>query len=73
MKKGPIIARHEVDIEGRLIQTEGPLCVIYEGGLLRDEQALIAMSSEYNLNANVGMPESEATGFGKVCQLFIRP
>ena len=54
------------DDEGRLIKTKGPLCAVYDGELLRDNDAMNALTSEDNMNASVQLGEDEMVAFGKV-------
>lgn len=54
------------DAEGKLTQTEGPLCAIFRPDLFKDPEAMTALTSQDNLNASVQMEEDEMTAFGRV-------
>ena len=48
--KGVTIKLRDDDEEGKAIQEHGPICVIFDEGLFDDEVAMVAMSSEDNMN-----------------------
>ena len=56
------------DVEGATILAEGPVCQIYSSSLFDDQEAMEAMGSEDNLNANVQMGEDEMQAFGRVSE-----
>ena len=54
------------DAEGKLTQSEGPVCAIFRPDLFKDREAMTALTSQDNLNASVQMEEDEMTAFGRV-------
>jgi hypothetical protein len=51
------IVLRDDDTDGHAIQTHGPLCVIYDSKLFEDQEAMLALASQDNLNADVQMAE----------------
>ena len=54
-----------------MINESGPLAMVYDQGLWGDEDALLALMSECNQNANIDMKEGEMTMFGRVHNLMV--
>ena len=52
------------DSEGRKMATDGPICIIYDGGLLEDPEAMQALMREDNMNASVSMDEDVMSAYG---------
>ena len=59
------------DAEGKLVQKEGVLAVVYSEKLWFDKSALLALMREDNANADVAKPETEVDAFGCVHQLML--
>ena len=64
------ITWQESDKEGAEIMHLGPLCRIYDGQLLHDEEAVRALASDDNLNAVVQMVEDEMQAYGRASDMF---
>ena len=58
------------DEEGQFILQDGPLCVVYEADLLEDAEAMGAVMTEDNLNADVQHGEEEIQAFGRVGLIY---
>ena len=54
------------DEEGRMIQKQGVLAVVYGPDLWYDQSALMALMREDNANVDVAKPETELDAFGLV-------
>ena len=67
----PIELRKD-DAEGNHIQENGILCHQYQEELFQDEEAMIATSSEDNMNSSVELAETEIVALGKIHQLPVR-
>ena len=52
------------DEEGKIIQEQGPMCVVYESELLDDIRALLAIMQEDNMDAAIQKGETEFDAFG---------
>ena len=61
----------EGEVEGAEIMEKGPMCVIYNGSLLRDFEAAQALAVDDNLNASVGWHEDEGQMFGRVSTQYV--
>jgi len=61
-----VIKWQDTDVEGLEILNSGVMAVIYGAELLRDNDAMCALASGDNLNANVQMGEDEMQAFGRV-------
>jgi hypothetical protein len=57
------------DEEGRIIQKQGVLALVYGPDLWYDQSALMALMREDNANVDVAKPETELDGFGLVGSL----
>ena len=62
----------ENDTEGHEIMMHGPICQIYGAELLRDTEAVHALSGDDNLNAKVQWGMDEMQAFGRVDELMER-
>jgi hypothetical protein len=61
------------DGEGAEILKHGPLCAIYDSSVYADVDAVLALSSDDNLNAHVQMAEDEMQAFGRRSSFFKGP
>ena len=61
----------EGEVEGAEIMEKGPMCVIYNGSLLRDFEAAQALAVDDNLNASVGWHDDEGQMFGRVSTQYV--
>jgi len=60
------------DTEGAEIQESGPLCQIFDCGLFDDPNAMDALGTEDNLNADIAMGEDEMQAFGRISGIMAR-
>ena len=60
------------DTEGAEIQESGPLCQIFDSVLFDDPNAMDALGTEDNLNADIAMGEDEMQAFGRISGIMAR-
>ena len=60
------------DTEGADIQESGPLCQIFDCSLFDDLNAMDALGTEDNLNADIAMGEDEMQAFGRISGIMAR-
>ena len=63
---GKKIKKRSDDIEGQEMEREGPLCIIYEEGLLDDQVAMEALMREDNMNSSISLPEDVMSAYGSI-------
>ena len=65
--KGDVLMKlKRYDDEGALIQAQGPVSAIYSKELMLDSDAMIALSTDDNLNAGIQLGDDEIQAFGRV-------
>ena len=63
---GRKIKKRSDDTEGQEMAREGPLCIIYEEGLLDDPVAMESLMREDNMNSDVQLPEDVMSAYGTI-------
>ena len=63
---GKKIKKRSDDIEGQEMEREGPLCIIYDEGLLDDPVAMEALMREDNMNSSISLPEDVMSAYGSI-------
>ena len=63
---GRKIKKRSDDTEGQEMEREGPLCIIYNEGLLDDPVAVEALMREDNMNSDVQLPEDVMSAYGSI-------
>ena len=63
---GRKIKKRSDDIEGQEMEREGPLCIIYDEGLLDDPVAMEALMREDNMNSSISLPEDVMSAYGSI-------
>ena len=63
---GRKIKKRSDDTEGQEMEREGPLCIIYDEGLLDDPVAVEALMREDNMNSSISMSEDVMSAYGSI-------
>ena len=63
---GRKIKKRSDDTEGQEMEREGPLCIIYDEGLLDDPIAMEALMREDNMNSSISMSEDVMSAYGSL-------